>query len=191
LEAEDRALLKGFPGKAVQAHNQELLKKHPVFVAEAIQDGGGLEAMTLGEWATKRQPGAYKDATGEQRRKWLLTGFVMVRLGYPVDEIVKRFRKWVLKWHPEAGKAAPEKRGRKSYRDRLNALGAMRLRFYCRTLNEAQKLVLPLREKEHGLYYSDRTAWNRACNRAVGYFHEVLDVRETDLPIHYSKGWQK
>ena len=191
LKAKDRELLKGFPGSAVQMGNDEVLRKYPAFVGDPAPDAAAFAQVTLGGWEAKRAPAAYKEATGEWRRKWLLSGFFMVNLGYRPDEIVKRFRKWLLKRHPEAGKPAPEKRGRKSYRDRLNALGAMRLRFYCRTLSEAQKLAAPLQKKEHGLYYSDRTAWNRACTRAVEYFHEVLDVRKTDLPIHYSKGWQK
>ena len=191
LKAKEREMLKGFPGSAVQMGNDEVHRKYPAFVGDPAPDAAAFADVTLGDWEAKRAPAAYRDATGEWRRKWLLSGFFMVNLGYRPDDIVQRFRKWLLKRHPEAGKPAPEKRGRNSYRDRLNALGAMRLRFYCRTLREAQALAAPLQKKEHGLYYSDRTAWNRACTRAVDYFHEVLDVKETDLPIHYSKGWQK
>ena len=115
----------------------------------------------------------------------------MVNLGYPPAEIVERFRKWLLKRHPKAAEPPPEKRGRNSDRDRLNALGAMRLRFYCRPLSEVQKLTAPLQAKKRGLYYSERRGWDRACDRAVDYFREVLNVNGADLPIHYRKVWQK
>jgi hypothetical protein len=186
LSSDCRKGLKGLPLQDLG--DQE---DYPVFIAEAVQDVDGLGALNLDAWTSENLPKACRTATDEERQKWLLRGFFMVNLLYPPDEIVKNFKVWLLKRHPEAGKPAAEKRGRKSYRDRLNALGAMRLRFYCRNFKVAQTLVAPLQKKKHGLYYSDRNAWNRACTRSVEYFREILGVKETDLPIHYSKGWQK
>jgi len=191
LKTEDREVLKAFPGKAVEMHNVEMMRKYPMFIGDPEQDVAALGGMTLATWEATRIPPAYRDASAETRAKYLRSGFFMVNLGYAPGQIVEEFKKWLLKRHPGANKPTPEKRGRRSYRDRLNALGALRLRFYCRTLSEAQRLAAPLRTKEHGLFYSDRTAWNRACSNAVKYFREVLDVKETDLPIHFRKGWQK
>jgi hypothetical protein len=189
LKPEDRQALKEFPGQAVAMHNKQLLKEHPVFVAEVVQDDGGLATVTLAAWEDKRMPALYRKIAKDKRRPWLLSGFMMVNLLHSPDEIVARFKEWLLKRHPRASKPPAEKRGRKSYRDRLNALGALRLRFYCRTLKEAQKTTTPPRDKR--LFYSDRTAWNRACAQAVKYYGEVLDLPDTELPVHFTEGWQK
>jgi hypothetical protein len=178
-------------GGAMQMHNRHFLSEYPVFISEAVQNGNGLADSTLAAWVEKKTPLAMRKMPPEKLRDWLLPGFFMVNFVHPPDRIVESFRKWLLKQHPRAKEKAPEKRGRNSHRDRLNALGAMRLQFHCRTLSEAQGLAAPLRSKEHGLYYCDRTAWNRACKRAVQYFREVLDASEKQLPIHYSAGWQK
>lgn len=190
LTSDDRQILKAFPDQAVEMHNQDLVRQHPVFIAELVQDNCGLAVQTLASWESDKMPALYRKVPEDIRRPSLLTGFMMVNMLHSPDEIVARFKKWLLKRHPRANEHVPEKRGRKSPRDRLNALGAMRLRFYCRTLNEAQKLAGPLRNKG-GMSYSDRTAWNRACARAVEYYREVLDLPENDLPIHFSNGWQK
>lgn len=190
LEAREREMLKTFPERANERHNEQLVREFPVFDAEVVQENGGLPAVTLAAWEAKKMPAKYRSVAKGKRRRWLLTGFMMVSLLYPPDEIVGRFRKWLLKRHPRANKPAPEKRGRKSYRDRLNALGALRLRFYCRTLAEAQQLTAPLRDKG-GLFFCDRTAWNRACARAVEYYREILDLPEREAPIHLTDGWRK
>jgi hypothetical protein len=167
-----------------------LVKKYPVFVGEVVQDDGVLATVSLAAWETKKMPASFRKIPEDIRRPWLLSGFMMVNLRYSPDDIVESFKRWLLKRHPRANKPPAEKRGRKSYRDRLNALIALRLRFYCRTLNEAQKVTAPLRDK-NGVFYSDRTAWNRACARAVEYYREVLDLPHSALPIHFTDGWQK
>lgn len=195
LKPEDREALKGLPGEAVEMQNAAVLRNYPVFIGEAVQDAGALDGMTLAAWVQKRTPPAYKEASVETRAKYIRAGFFMVNLGYTPEQLVEEFKRWLFKRHPGASKPPPEKRGRNSYRDRLNALGALRLRFYCLTLPEAQsqaaRLKAPPQKKDHGPNYSDRTAWNRACSNAVKYFREVLDVKETDLPIHFCKGWRK
>jgi len=190
LSEEDHRLLTGLPGGAIKMHNQHFQSKYPVFISEVLQDGNGLADSTLATWVEKKTPLAMRKLP-EMRRHLLLSGFFMVNFLHSPEQIVDSFRKWLLKRHPRASEKVPEKRGRNSQRDRLNALGAMRLQFHCRTLSEAQGIAAPLRSKEHGLYYCDRTAWNRACKRAVEYFREVLDASPKDFPIHYSAGWQK
>jgi hypothetical protein len=191
LNTESRRELKAFPALAVNMHNHQVLRDYPAFVVDSIQEDADWAGVTLGAWETKRMPSYYREMPEEEWRPQLLTGFMMIDTSHEPEIIVERFRKWLLKRHPAAKKTKPETRGRKSYRDRLNALGAMRLRFYCRTLSEAQKVAAPLRDKEQGLFYGDRTAWNRACDRAAEYYREVLNLPEKELPIHFSKGWQK
>jgi hypothetical protein len=116
---------------------------------------------------------------------------IAVKSTAPRDQVSEGFLAWHCQTFPHAPAHVSEKPGRFSYRDRLNALGALRLRFYCRTLREAQVLVAPLRNVDTGLCYRDRKAWNRACERALEYFREILHLPTTHFPIHNTKGWLK
>jgi len=188
LKSKNRLI--GVPEQAIRLHKRQIAKAHPAFIAEVIQEAQGLARVTLADWEAQRMPAAYRKIPEAKLRPKLMTGFMMVDLLRPSTAILEQFRKWLFRRHPDASAPAPEPRGRNSLRDRLNALGAMRLRFYCRTLDDAQRLTAPLRRK-HGRFYSDRTAWNRACKRAVEYYREILDLPAGALPIHFSKGWQK
>src|SRR6266704_4871647 len=156
LPAKERQELGKLPDNAIELHNRHFLSEYPVFVSDVPAEFAGLNETTLSDWKARRTPKAMRGWTAEKQRAWLLPGFFMVNFLHPPERIVESFRKWLLKRHPRATEPAPEKRGRKSDRDRLNALGAMRLRFYCRALSEAQDLTASLRRKEYGLYYSDR-----------------------------------
>ena len=184
----ERQTLKNFHSEAVGEHNQELLSNHPVFIADVAQESIGLPALTLESWESKSLPPLFKKLTETQRRRTMLSGFMMVNLLHSPELIVEEFKKWLLKRHPRANRPAPEKRGRKSPKDKLNSLGAMRLRFYCRTLQEAKKTIAPL-QQANGMTYSDRTSWNRACKSAYKHFLEVLDLPDGDRPIHFTDGW--
>ena len=138
LSDDDRRMLMDMPGGAIQMHNRHFLSEYPVFISEVVQDGNGLADSTLAAWVEKKTPLAMRKMAAEKRREWLLPGFFMVNFLHPPDRIVESFRKWLLKRHPRAAEKAPEKRGRNSHRDRLNALGAMRLQFHCRTLSEME-----------------------------------------------------
>lgn len=80
-------------------------------------------------------------------------------------------------------------RGQGKVRSSLNELGAMRLRHYCQSLPKAQDLVAHLRNKVNGMSYGDRTAWDRACQRAKSKLSELLHVE--DSPIRHTDGWRK
>ena len=188
MDLTERQTLKNFHSEAVGEHNLEFLSQYPVLIADVVQDNPRLPALTLESWETKTLPASFQNVPEALRRRAILSGFMMVNLLHSPELIVEEFKKWLLKRHPRANRPVPEKRGRKSPKDKLNALGAMRLRFYCRTLQEAQKTIAPL-QQANGMAYSDRTAWNRACKSASKHFLEVLDLPEGDLPIHFTAGW--
>ena len=188
LALTDRHTLKNFHSDAVGKHNQEFRNRFPVFIADLAPENIGLPALTLESWESKSLPPLFKKLPETLRRRTMVTGFMMVNFSHSPELIMEEFKKWLLERHPSAHEPAAEKRGRKSPKDKLNALGAMRLRFYCRTLQEAQKTIAPL-QKANGMTYSDRTSWNRACKSAYKHFLEVLDVPEGDLPIHFTAGW--
>ena len=185
---KERQMLKNFHSRAVGKHNERLFSDYPVFIADVAPESIGLLAPTLEAWESKSLPPLFQELTETQRRGIMLSGFMMVNLLHSPELIVDEFKNWLLKRHPDATKPAPEKRGRNSPKDKLNALGAMRLRFYCRTLQEAKQTIAPL-QKVKGMAYSDRTAWNRACKSAVKHFLEVLDLPDGDRPIHFTDGW--
>ena len=190
LEPHDKKQVIDLKGQALKIHNKEVAREHPMLTVAGIEEKQ-TSGKTLSAWTKAKMPENYKNLSAERQRKNLWSGFMMLNLRYPPDLIITEFKKWLLKHHPKAREPKVERRGRNSARDKLNALGAMRLRFYCHTLNEAQNLTLPLRNTNNGLYYSDRTAWNRACLKSVEYFHDLLDLPDSCLPIHFSKGWQK
>lgn len=188
LALTDRHTLKNFHNNAVCKHKQEFHNRFPVFIADVIPENIGLPALTLESWESKSLPPLFNKLSENQRRRTMVTGFMMVNFSNSPKLIVEEFKKWLLERHPDANKPAPEKRGRNSPKDKLNALGALRLRFYCRTLQEAQKTIAPL-QQANGMTYSDRTAWNRACRSACKHFLEVLDLPDGDRPIHFTDGW--
>jgi len=181
LEVEDRRKLTGLRTRAVEMHNREFVKEHPVFMAQITQETPELPGITLATWEAETMPKAYLKLSADDRRPWLLSGFLMVNLLHSPEEIVRTFTKWLTERHPRGNKPKPEKRGRNSYRDRLRALGALRLRFYCRTLHDAQT--------KGGLRYSDRRACNRACALASDYYRAVFDLPKTEFPLHFTNGW--
>ncbi len=64
------------------------------------------------------------------------TGFFRASGNYRIAELVSAFQAWILKELPGAEHGTA---GHKSVRDRLNSLGAMRLRFCYRIFKQAQK----------------------------------------------------
>ncbi len=182
-------LLQNLPGRAHRSQEETMLENFPPFVGDDMSDAN-FAIPTLAKWKKVVLPEAYQDIEQKKNGNWIRSGFFAVHLGYPPETLIEGFKQWLEAQTLPQPLPKVEKRGRKSYRDRLNALGAMRLRYYCRSLSEAQRLVATPGQAG-GLFYSDRTAWNRACDRAVKYFREILDLAGEELPIHYSKGWQK
>ena len=125
-------------------------------------------------------------------------GFFAVNMKYSHAVLMEEFAKYLrtfegkamLEFPPGASKAAnPKPRGRHSYRDPLNALGVMRLRYCCDTFTEAQKMMESLKNKPYGMFYERRDYANRACNRALRYFNELFGWLDPDKPIHFTEGW--
>ena len=85
--------------------------------------------------------------------------------------------------------AKPKPSGRKSIHDALNALAAMRLRYHCDTFSEAEKKMLALRDKPHGIFYGRRDNFNRACKSASKHFETLFGWIDQEKPIHFTKGW--
>jgi len=81
--------------------------------------------------------------------------------------------------------------GRRTYRDALNGLGAMRLRYYCENFTEAKEKMKRLQQKADGMIYGDRRSFNRACAAALKHFQIVFGLLDSQPPIHFTKGWQK
>jgi hypothetical protein len=191
LKSQEKRSFSQYSVRAREDHDSEVKRRNPPLVLEADQNGRGLENLSLSTWAAQKANQCYGEILDQTRRSLLLPGFFIVDLSQPPPMIEEEFRKWLIEHHPKGTERLPERRGRKSLRDWLNALAAMRLRFYCRTLKEAKAVTEGLRDKEHGLDYSGCRSWDRACQRAVLRFRTVLGCEETDLPIHYSNGWRK
>jgi hypothetical protein len=84
---------------------------------------------------------------------------------------------------------ATRKRGRKSSRDSLNRLMALRLRYTCSNFREARRKLDGLKDAYNGRDYKDLSAFNRACSGATEKFQEMFSLPRSDLPLHYLKGW--
>jgi hypothetical protein len=126
------------------------------------------------------------------------SGFFSVNLKYGRPILIEEFEKWLTHFE---GKPMSETQflknqpsqlkqpGRKSHRDALNALAAMRLRFHCETFAQAKKIMDNLKNKPDGLYYSRRDSFNRACVAAVTHFDNRLAWLNSEKPLHFTDGW--
>jgi hypothetical protein len=183
-----------FPDRARRLHNEAFLKQNPMLIMDAMLNNHSLGSSTLNAWKVKRTPERYQKVLAthaSELERLLMSGFFQINMGYTKDQLVDAFRDWLNRNHPRADNKPKERRGRKTARDALNALGAMRLRYCCGTLEQAQQLIAPLRSKPKGMSYRDRTAFNRACDAAVRHFQALLQLPAGQLPIHFTKGWQK
>ena len=200
LSSSIKETLRHFPGK-----ERHWLKTYPPLVIETLANDPSLGDFTLISWLAKQRQ-QYKEAplpeaeifcaltlpknyfeTGAPLTKFFASGFFRINLNYSQPKLRKAFNDWLKENHPKIGK---QPRGRRSPSDQLNALGAMRLRFHCSTLPEAQKLIAPLAGKARKMRYRRRDNFNRACESALHHFRTLLELSEAHLPIHYTKGWQ-
>ena len=127
-------------------------------------------------------------------------GFFRVNLKYGHAILMEEFRKYLrhfegkpmLETPPfEKEKVESKPPGRKSIHDALNALGAMRLRYYCDTFSEAKRKMLVLKDKPHGMFYARRDSFNRACNSALRHFEKLFGwLDPAEKPIHFTEGWR-
>jgi hypothetical protein len=154
------------------------------------------ETMTLDMWreqCRKRLPSI-------PRTDPIKSGFFAVNLKYGRRVLVEEFAKQLTRFEGKAISATPplEKElsaikkppGRKGSYDVLNALGVMRLRYYCDTFAEAQKRMQPLKDKKHGLRYATRHNANRACELALRHFKLIYGWLDSEKPIHFTEAWR-
>lgn len=174
-------------------HADDIKSKRPPLVVEADQNNCDFENLSLSTWAAQKVKERYGEIPDQMRQSLLLRGFFIVDLSQPPPMIEQEFANWLTKHHPKGTEGPPELRGRKSFRDKLNALGAMRLKFYAGSFNNAQDKIasLPKRDTKRYFSYSDLRSWDRASERAFRHFRELLGNHQADLPIHYSKSWRK
>ena len=190
LSSSVKERLRNFPQRATEIHNENFRREHPMLVFASSLKEPSLGESTLNTWKAKMTPKRYlKFASAVE--KLLISGFFQINMGYTQQQLCLAFSDWLKANHPNKEAKLPERRGRNTLRDRLNALGALRLRYYCKTFTEAQMKMKPLRDKPDGMFYADRRSFNRACAATVRHFQTLLKLSEKHLPIHFTKGWQK
>lgn len=190
LSVSAKKRLGHFVGKATQMHNKHFRKQLPPLVLDTYLKTPALGEITLNAWKSRMTPKQCQKIPASDREGMLVSGFFQINTGYLPDQLIDDFREWVKVNHPKGHEEPKERRGRKSKRDALNALGALRLRYHCRTLGDAQKLIAPLAAKPHGMGLGERRNWERPCKAAVKHFAELLAL-PGQYPIHFTKGWQK
>jgi hypothetical protein len=126
------------------------------------------------------------------------SGFFAVNMKYGYDVLIDEFKKWLRHFEGKPmieyvtvleKKAKSKPRGRQSFHDELNALGAMRLRYFCNTFSEAQMKMNSLKGKPSGMFYGQRYSFNRACAAAGSHFTKLYGWLDLEKPIHFTKGW--
>jgi len=151
--------------------------------------------MTLDMWKKQCQERLPTIPAGDP----IKSGFFAVNMKYGHAVLIEEFRKWLrhfegkamLDFPPAEKKAVKAKPpGRKSIRDALNALAAMRLRYHCGTFSEAQKKMQALKDKPHGMFYGRRSNANRACSLALRHFQNLFGWLDSAKPIHFTEGWR-
>ncbi len=188
LSEDGKRIMNDFYSRAIRADHEKLAKEKPALQISAFDPRLG--PTTLNDWKVRKVPKLYAGRDLESLERLIVSGFFQINLSYRNEQLADAFHAWLDKIRPHPAEPIKERRGRKNQRDALNSLGALRLRFHCQRLKDAQELTHSLMDTAKAMHYSDRTAWNRACGRAVAHFRELLQV-EKGLPIHFTKGWQK
>ena len=191
LSDDEKKWVRDLRGRAIRAQNEAILNVAPMLVIDTLPSNSSAGEQTLNQWIAQTTPDGYRKLPTEMRQKAIVSGFFQINLEYPFNRLMGEIRSRLKTLHKGEPENKMERRGRRTERDWLNALGALRLRYFCRTLTEAQKLTAPLASNDNGMHYSDRTAWNRACNTAVKHFRQILQVPDVHLPIHFTEGWRK
>ena len=192
LSAKDRSIfLKMVTGFPHLLRYLQTFKNPPLLFS--TNDPG---TMTLDMWRKQRQERLPTVPAGDP----IKSGFFAVNMKYGRAVLIEEFAKWLTHFEgramsetPPINKelAAPKKLpGRKSFRDDLNALAAMRLRYYCNTLSEAQEKMRAIQSKPHGMFYGYRYNFQRACNSALRHFEKLYGWLDSEKPIHFTKGWR-
>jgi hypothetical protein len=135
LSSSSKKLLWDFPSRAGRMHDKFFLEEHPRLVLEAFsKDAPALGDSTLNAWKAIKMPKRYKKLSAETLDELLISGFFQINTVYKYEYLVEAFRDWLKKNYPKGIDSPKERRGRDTERDPLNALGALRLRYHCRTL---------------------------------------------------------
>ena len=121
-------------------------------------------------------------------RNWVAGEVLLNRAAY-AEDIVSAFEQWVASLG--VGRK-PSKKGRMNApTDALNALRALRLKFHCSDLEEAQKVLSKLNEEQQNVpFYKDRKSFERAAKRAVRMFQETL-LLPNEQPVRFTQGWNR
>jgi hypothetical protein len=191
LSSSEKKTLEDFPKKASQINNKDYREKNPMLVLNTLLQDPSHGESTLNTWKTKMMPKLFQKVSKAVQEKFLVSGFFQINMSYTQSLLREAFSDWLQANHPEGKEKSPERRGRNTQRDWLNALGALRLRFYCKTFTEAQARMKPQMGKPNGTFYGDRRSFNRACAASVRHFRTLLKLSDKHLPIHFTKGWQK
>jgi len=204
LSASDKQRLRDFVDHARQSDPHALrTKDYPPLVIDASSKNPTKGEITVKAW--KREMMArYRqvplssarelfqtDNLAPAEAKSLVHGFIQINTGYSHDQILESMGAWLKKNYPEREVKSLRRPGPKGLRGAFNALGALRLRFYCGTYGVARKLMMPLREKDDGMFYEHRESFNRACKEAVHHFRRLLFLSPTHLPIHLGRTERK
>jgi hypothetical protein len=188
LSKDAKRIMNDFYGRAFRTNREKLAQEKPPLQIGAFDPRLG--TITLNDWKIRKLPKIYAGMDRQALERSIASGFFQINLSYRNEQLASAFRAWLDKIRPHPPEPVKERRGRNNQRDALNWLGALRLRFHCRRLRDAEELIQPLMDTPNAMYYSDRKGWNRACESAVKHFRRLLIVNE-GLPIHYTKGWQK
>lgn len=192
LSELDKERLLKLPFTAVAAYRYFLFFPNPPLLMAVNQPG----STTLDRWKEMYKEGRAAIPDSEHTK----FGFFAVNLKYPKEVLIEEFLgqlrvlegKPKHEFPPTAMKTMGHKPiGRQTYRDALNALGAMRLRYHCNNFGEAKAKMERLCKKERGMFYGDRRSFNRACRAALMHFQNLFRSLDSDLPLHFKEAWQK
>lgn len=183
LSQTAKSYLRNFYDKAVRSNTKSFQRNNPALVFDTVAKDASVGELTLNNWTAKATPKHYAKIPIEVLGKYIISGFFQFNLAHSHSHLINSFRDWLRANHPQTEIKTSAGPGRRTERDKLNALGALRLRHSTKTFNEATAKMKPL--------YPDRRSFNRACKAALKHFHTLLQVRQNSLPIHSAKGWQK
>ena len=200
LSSHDKNRLQGFENKARRSDPVSVRpKEYPPLVIDTPSTDTSLGGFTLDAYKARRLAGYVEVPASKAKvrfdteelaptmKKSLAWGFIQINLGYDQTRLISAFRDWLKTNHPKGAEKPEERRGRKTVRDRLNRLGALRLRYHSTNFAEAQARLRPLGQKPHGAFYADRSSFNRACRAAVRHFRTLLKLPHSAFPIHFER----
>lgn len=201
LSREDKHKLRGFVANARKAGQGPWDSQFPALKVEIPSDNGREAGdVTLNAWTAKQTAGWVRVPFPEANKKLLelgappdfmrfqivnpvntVAGFFRANLNYPPDTLRRAFNDWLKTVHPDMNRKMEKIKGRHSPYDKLEALGAMRLRCCCPDYAATRFC---------GKAYARKQFFDRACERALVHFHALLNLPASERPIHYTKNFR-